>query len=203
MSEPYKGVNPKAHHFTKDWRKNVEIARAYLEKASKRMKKWADKGRRDLEFKIGDLVLVKLMPEQFRSLKSRDNRFVRKYWGPVPVIAKVGKVAYKIAPPSGIKIHPVIHVSNLKLYHPDMEDPSRNQPTRPEVNLRRPERKVAEEILAEREVTVRGRRRKEFLVKWRGLGDEETSWEKEGDISNFTELIKTFQTAESTRTSTN
>ena len=153
----------------------MEIARAYLEKASKRMKKWADKGRRDLEFKVGDLVLVKLMPEQFRSLKSKDNRFVRKYWGPVPVIAKVGKVAYKIAPSIGMKIHPVIHVSNLKPYHLNMEDLSRNQPTRSEVNLRRLEKRVAAEILAEREVVVRGCQRREFLVRWRGLGDEETS----------------------------
>ena len=84
-----------------------------------------------------------------------------------------------------------------------MEDPSRNQPTRPEVNLCRPEKKVAEEILAEREVTVRGRRRKEFLVKWRGLGDEETSWEKEGDILEFKKLIETFQAVEFIRTSTN
>ena len=56
----------------------MEIAHAYLEKASKRMEKWADQGRQDLEFKVRDLVLVRLMPEQFRSLKSRDNRFVQK-----------------------------------------------------------------------------------------------------------------------------
>ena len=69
----------------------MEIARAYLEKASKRMKKWADKGRRDLEFKVGDLVLVKLMPEQFRSLKSKDNRFVRKYWVQFLLLPKLAR----------------------------------------------------------------------------------------------------------------
>ena len=52
------------------------------------------------------------------------------------------------------------------------------------------------------EVIVRGRRRKEFLVKWRGLGDEETSWEKGYDLAEFQELIEAFQAAESTRTST-
>ena len=63
MTESYKGVNPKAHHFTKDWKQNIEVARAYFEKASKRMKKWADKRCQDVEFKIGDLVFVKLNPE--------------------------------------------------------------------------------------------------------------------------------------------
>ena len=43
MTKPYKGVNPKAYHFTKDWKKNVEVARVYSEKALKRMKKWVDK----------------------------------------------------------------------------------------------------------------------------------------------------------------
>ena len=76
-----------------------------------------------------------------------------------------------------MKIHPVIHFGNLKPYHPDMEDPSRNQPTKPKVNLRRLEKKVTE-ILAERELIVSRHRRKEVLVKWRGLGDKKTSWEK-------------------------
>ena len=160
-------MNLKAHHFTKDWKQNIEVARAYLEKASKRMKKWADKRRRDAEFKIGDLMLMKLHPKQFWSLKSRDMRLVRKYGGPVLIIVKVGKTAYKIAPPSWMKVHLVIYVSNLKLYHPDIEDPTGNQPTRPKVNLNRPKKKVAEEILAEREIIVRGHRRKEFLIKWR------------------------------------
>ena len=64
-----------------------------------------------------------------------------------------------------MKIYPVIHVSNLKPYHLDMEDPSHNQPTKLEVNLRKLEKKVAEEILAKRELILSGRQRKEFLVK--------------------------------------
>ena len=43
MTEPYEGVNLKAHHLTKDQEQNIEVARAYLEKTSKRMKKWANK----------------------------------------------------------------------------------------------------------------------------------------------------------------
>ncbi|WCJ29454.1 Transposon Tf2-6 polyprotein [Euphorbia peplus] len=36
---PYKGKNPKAFLFTKEWKQNEEIAKAHLEKASRRMKK--------------------------------------------------------------------------------------------------------------------------------------------------------------------
>ncbi|KAJ7944105.1 Retrotransposon protein, putative, Ty3-gypsy subclass [Quillaja saponaria] len=203
LDGPYTGKSPKAHHFTKDWKQNIDIARAYLEKASKRMKKWADKGRRQLEFQVGDLVLVKLTKEQLKGLRGQDHKLIRKYEGPLPIVSKVGKVAYKIDLPPWMKIHPVIHVSNLKPYHPDPEDPARNQSTRPAVNLKKPPSRVAKEILAERRVIIRRRPRLEFLVKWKGLGDEETSWEKAEDLSEFQQKIEDFQAAKSTRTSTN
>ncbi|KAJ7961417.1 Retrotransposon protein, putative, Ty3-gypsy subclass [Quillaja saponaria] len=203
LDGPYTGKSPKAHHFTKDWKQNIDIARAYLEKASKRMKKWADKGRRQLEFQVGDLVLVKLTKEKLKGLRGQDHKLILKYEGPLPIVSKVGKVAYKIDLPPWMKIHPVIHVSNLKPYHPDPEDPARNQSTRPAVNLKKPPSRVAEEILAERRVIIRRRPRLEFLVKWKGLGDEETSWEKAEDLSEFQQKIEDFQAAESTRTSTN
>ena len=73
----------------------------------------------------------------------------------------------------------------MKLYHLDKEDPTRNQSTRPEVDLNRLVKKKTEEILAEREVIVRGHRRGEFLVKWMGLGDKETSWEKGEELAEY------------------
>ena len=102
-----------------------------------------------------------------------------------------------------MKIHLVIHVSNLKPYHLDIEDPSHNQPTRPKVNLSRLEKKVVDDILAEREFITRGCQIKEFLMKWRGLRDEETNWEKENDLLEFKEFIEAFQAVESMRTWTN
>ncbi|KAL0532578.1 hypothetical protein IC582_031283 [Cucumis melo] len=50
VDHPFAGKNPQALNFTKEWRQTNDIARAYLEKASRRMKKWADKKRRPLEF---------------------------------------------------------------------------------------------------------------------------------------------------------
>lgn len=46
VMESYDGRSKKAYEFTKEWEQNTDIARAYLEKASKRMKKWADQNRR-------------------------------------------------------------------------------------------------------------------------------------------------------------
>ncbi|OMP07934.1 hypothetical protein COLO4_06923 [Corchorus olitorius] len=48
--EPYRGKSPRAFTFAKEWKQNTEIARAYLEKDSKWMKRWADKDRRPQQF---------------------------------------------------------------------------------------------------------------------------------------------------------
>ncbi|XP_022894023.1 uncharacterized protein LOC111408507 [Olea europaea var. sylvestris] len=111
----------------KSWEEHADLARSCLNKARRRMKKWADKKRRPLEFKVGDQVLVKILPQQFKAYRSVHKGLVRRYEGPFPVIAKVGKVSYRLDLPSTLKIHPVFHVSMLKPYHEDMEDPSRGE----------------------------------------------------------------------------
>ncbi|KAE8690049.1 hypothetical protein F3Y22_tig00110929pilonHSYRG00045 [Hibiscus syriacus] len=109
VDETSQGRCPRASNFVGEWKQNMEIAKAYLEKATKRMKKCADRNRRDLHFQVGDLVLVKLMPEQLRFLRQRDRRLVRKYEGPFSIVAKVGNASYKVNPPTWMRVHPVFH----------------------------------------------------------------------------------------------
>jgi len=204
IDHPYAGKNPQAHNFTKEWRQTVEIARAYLEKASKHMKKWADKKRRPLEFRAGDQVLIKLRPEQVRFRSRKDQRLVRKYEGPVEVLKKVGNASYRVVLPTWMKIHPVIHVNNLKPYHPDPNDGSRNATVRPDIDLKHTYEKEVEEILADRvrKVGRPVRRVLEFLVKWRNLPAEETSWERLEDLEAWKPKIEEFKLRQSTETST-
>ena len=56
------GRSPTTFKFTKGYHEQVDIARSYLDKAFKKMKKWADKKWRHTEYKVGDMVLVKLLP---------------------------------------------------------------------------------------------------------------------------------------------
>lgn len=48
---------------------------------------------------------------------------LQKYIGPVTILKRVGRVAYKVDAPSWWKMHPVFHVSLLKKYHEDIEEP--------------------------------------------------------------------------------
>ena len=67
IDHPYAGRSPQAYNFTKEWKQTSVITLAYLEKVSRRMKKWADRKRRALEFPVGDQVMIKLRSEQLDS----------------------------------------------------------------------------------------------------------------------------------------
>ena len=194
LDAPYTGKSPRAFNFTKEYKQNLEVARAYLEKAAKRMKRWADKGRRPLSFQEGDLVLIKFSPEQFKGLRQKDSRLIRRYEGPFKVLKRIGRAAYKIQLPETIKCHPVLHVSRLKPFHEDSAEPTRSKPTRAILSLQ-PQKKVlkeVEQVLADRVVRKRNRLRREYLVKWKNLGDEEISWEAEDDLDAFRQKIEEF-----------
>ncbi|KAA0035448.1 reverse transcriptase [Cucumis melo var. makuwa] len=74
----------------------------------------ADKKHHPLEFRTGDQVLIKLRPKQIRFRGCKDQRLFRKYKGPVEVLKRMGNTSYKLVLPTWMKIHRVIHVSNLK-----------------------------------------------------------------------------------------
>ena len=58
----YTGRSPTAFKFTEGWHEQADITRSYLDKPAKKMTKWADKKRRHIEYKVEDMVLVKLLP---------------------------------------------------------------------------------------------------------------------------------------------
>ena len=47
------------------------------------------------------------------------------------------------------------------------------------------------------------KKKKEFLVKWKGLGDEEICWERAEDLHKHTQKIEDQQGAGSSRTPKN
>ena len=64
VSEQYGySVTPTIYKFVKSRQDLLDEARDNLEKASKHMKKYTDKGKRPLEFEGGEKVLLKLTPQ--------------------------------------------------------------------------------------------------------------------------------------------
>lgn len=172
------------------------MARAHLEMVSKHMKEWVvDKKRKPLEFQARDKVLIKLRPKQLRLRENKDQRLVWKYDGLADVLQKAGKTSYKVQLHSWMKIHLGIHVSNLEPYNLDIINPTWNEITRPAVMLTNKINKGVETILADKTWRVGRPRRdvQEFLVKWRGLPDEEISWEHTEDLKTVVAIIEEFE----------
>ncbi|KAL0345666.1 UNVERIFIED_CONTAM: Transposon Tf2-11 polyprotein [Sesamum radiatum] len=183
--------SPLARSFSQEWKQNVDIARSCLEKAQKRMKKYADQNRRFIEFSAGDLVMVKVLdPRLSKSSRGRDPRLMQKYVGHLPIMKRIGMVAYRIELPSWWKIHNVFHLSQLKKYSADREDDIRNQPSRPQLELTKTKEKVAEAILNHRVTSTATREHIKYLVKWKGCSSEENTWERVTNLKAFLPLSK-------------
>ncbi|KAK9004982.1 hypothetical protein V6N11_042432 [Hibiscus sabdariffa] len=196
----YEGPNLAAYHTAKAWQEHHDLARACLHKAGKRTKKWTDHRRRDEEFQVGDLVLAKLhlvlrKPGVHKGL-------VRRYEGPFKIVKRVSAVAYKLELPSKLRVHPVFHVSMLKSFHSDGEDPDRGKSHRASIGVKVSYEKEVREIQADRVVLRKNHcPRQEYFVLWKGLPDSEGSWEPAEDLWQFRDKIAEFHSQDQTRTS--
>jgi hypothetical protein len=92
-----------------------DVLKQHLERVRLRMKHQADKQRSERTIAVDDFVFLKLQPYVQSSVASRaHHKLLFKYYGPYKVLERIGEVAYKLDLPSTSRIHPVIHVSQLK-----------------------------------------------------------------------------------------
>lgn len=143
------------------------------------MKEWADKKRRDITFEIGDLVFLKLQPygKQFLAQRPCD-KLVARFYGPFEITEKIGAVAYKLLLPEESMIHPVFHVSQLKL----AKGATFNPTAIPELLASLELVVMPEKVLALRNDPGLLVTASEVLIKWHGLPDSEATWERYSNI---------------------
>nr|GEW70213.1 retrotransposon protein, putative, Ty3-gypsy subclass [Tanacetum cinerariifolium] len=78
-------------------------------------KSYADKRLKTLDFKVGDMVLLKVSPGKGVVRFGKSEKLSPRYIRPFKILARVGLVAYTLEFPEEIKgIHSTFHVSNLK-----------------------------------------------------------------------------------------
>jgi hypothetical protein len=148
--------------------------REQLMRAQYRMKQLADRKRCDKSFEVGEWVFVKLRAHRQQSVVSRISaKLAARYYGPYPVVARVGAVAYQLKLPEGSRVHPVFHVSLLKKAVGNYQEEN----DLPELEGERGVLIEPEEVLAWRTVQIQGENMDQVLIRWKDQMIEEATWE--------------------------
>ncbi|GKB50564.1 putative reverse transcriptase domain-containing protein [Tanacetum coccineum] len=103
------------------------LARMYLKEikqriqaARNRQKSYTDLKRKLMEFKVGDIVMLKVSSWKGVIRFSKQGKLNPKYVGPFKVLAKVGAIAYKLELPQELsRVYNMFYVSNLKKFYSD------------------------------------------------------------------------------------
>jgi hypothetical protein len=180
---------PAVHDFVTSLHKAISTARDSLTAAQARMKKHADTHRRELEFEVGDQVLLNSKNIRIKTVGTK--KLLPRFLGPFTVLKRIGSLAYELDLPASMpKIHPVFHVSLLRPLKPGSDV---TPPPLPSVIAGEPEWEV-ERILnhRQRKIPNAKRTRREYLVKWAGYGHESNSWQTAKECSSCEDLIQEY-----------
>ncbi|GJT39700.1 putative reverse transcriptase domain-containing protein [Tanacetum coccineum] len=99
---------------------NIVLIKQRMQAAQDRQKSYIDRKRKPMEFKVGDRVMLKVSPWKGVIWFGKRGKLNPRYVRPLKVLAKVGKVAYKLELPQELsRVHHTFHVSNLKKCYVD------------------------------------------------------------------------------------
>lgn len=154
--------------------------RKKLLKAQESMKLLTDKKRRDVQYNEGQMVYARHRPHRQLSLRDQPpNKLAKRYFGPFPILERIGTMAYRLQLPEASKIHHVFHCSMLRPHHSPLELPVSALP--PDAVQNQPILKPLT-ILDSRMDLFTNPPTRFVLVQWVGLAPEDSTWEKWDDI---------------------
>ncbi|KAH9473218.1 hypothetical protein Pst134EA_033220 [Puccinia striiformis f. sp. tritici] len=111
-----------------------------------------------------------------------------RWLGPFPISKQISTSAYQLTLPLSMHgIHPVFHVSVLRKHTADSIEGRGYEEPAP-VQIEDEDEWEVGEILNCR----KKRKKKEYLIAWKGYGPEANSWEPETNLSNSEELLDEF-----------
>jgi len=159
----------------------VRMIKDNLRVAQSRQKSYADTRRRDLSFKEGDFVYLKVSP--MRSVKrfNMKSKLAPRYVTPFRILARHGEVAYHIELPDSLSgVHDVFHISQLKkcLLVPEEQIPIEELTVKDDITYEEYPIKILE--TADR--VTRSRNIKMCKVQWNRYTEDEATWEREEEL---------------------
>ncbi|GKB05638.1 putative reverse transcriptase domain-containing protein [Tanacetum coccineum] len=181
----------------------IVLIKQRMQAAQDRQKSYADRKRKPMEFEVGDRVMLKVSPWKGVVRFGKRGKLNPRYVGPFKVLAKVGKVAYKLELPQELsRVHHTFHVSNLKKCYADEPLVMPLEGIHVDDKLQFVEEPV--EIM-EREIKRLKRSRIPLVkVRWNSRRGPEFTWEREDSFKQkypqlFTNRASSSTTSPSTR----
>ena len=155
--------------------------------AQQKQSRDANKSRREYEFEVGEQVMLST---ENLNVGARARKLVAKYAGPHKIIEHPTPNTYRLElPPELSRIYPVFNSSQLKPFRDDkVRFTDRPRITRPPPVIEEGEEKhYIEDIKAFRIHRGVG----EFLVKWAGFPDSDSSWRPTKEV-DATYIVERF-----------
>ena len=183
--------NPSAKSFMDTIHDTTKFAYDRITKQNRKMAEYANKSRIPHDFKVNDLVWLST-----KNLSVEDGSGIRKlhpkFCEPFKTTKKIYDVAFKLELSEPMKargIHDALHCSLLRPYNSDTF--GRYDKPLPPIQIQDGIKYEVEAILHSKLI----RRKSQFLVKWKGIGDHENTWQTRKDLHNSPELLHEYKTS--------
>jgi hypothetical protein len=161
--------------------KKVCMVRENLRVIQSRQKSYTNRRRRELSFKVGDFVYLKVSPMRGLHRFKVRGKLTPRFIGPFKILEKRGEVAYQLElPPQLSDVHDVFHVSQLTKCQRVPEEQLPMEYLNAKEDLSYQEYPV--KILETSERVPQNKRIKMCKVQWSHHTEEEATWEREEEL---------------------
>ena len=122
FEERRRGKFETAGKFVERIKKIQEKAKVALEKVQKKIKKYIDRKQREgEEYKVENLVLLSTKDLKWQMVEKRLEKLIEQFIGSYRVKGIISTNTIKLKLSSSIKIYPVVNMSRVQLYRPQVE----------------------------------------------------------------------------------
>ncbi|CEL64044.1 hypothetical protein RSOLAG1IB_11028 [Rhizoctonia solani AG-1 IB] len=171
---------PEANDLADAIQKQWEEVAAALRQSKTRLAQGKDTGI-PLSFEVGEEAWL---DAKNINLKTKSNKLTKRRLGLFKVTEKISDCAYHLELPKTMRVHDVFYVGLLSKFKQNELQAWENWP--PPITVDGEEEYEVEGIMDSRETKGKW----EYLVKWRGYGPEESTWEPKSNLKNAAKHLK-------------